>query len=62
MYNLDVYCGKYDSYIILNFSTGDIDKNIENLLNILKPVKKDSKILKTNNSVVNINKDEELII
>jgi hypothetical protein len=29
----------------------DIDKDIENLLNILKP-KKDSKILKTNNSVL----------
>jgi hypothetical protein len=61
MYNLDVYCGKYDSYIIL-FLRVICDKSIENLLNILKPVKKDSKILKTIIDVVNINKDEELLI
>jgi hypothetical protein len=33
MYNLDVYCGKYDSYNNIKFLTGDID-SIENLLNI----------------------------
>jgi hypothetical protein len=48
MYNLDVYCGKYDSYIILNFLTGDIDKH-RKLIKYSEAIKKDSKILKTNN-------------
>jgi hypothetical protein len=26
MYNLDVYCGKYDSYNNIKFLTGDIDR------------------------------------
>jgi hypothetical protein len=55
MYNLDVYCGKYDNYTNIKFLTGDIDKDIDKLLEIIKPVKKDSKVLNTN-------KDEELII
>jgi hypothetical protein len=39
MHNLDVYCGKYDDYENITFLTGDIDKDCENLLSILKPYK-----------------------
>lgn len=39
LHNLDVYCGKYNDYENITFLTGDIDKDSENLLNILKPYK-----------------------
>jgi hypothetical protein len=35
MYNLDVYCGKYDNYENITFLTGDLKQDSENLLNIL---------------------------
>ena len=35
MYNLDVYCGKYDKYNNITFLTGDIDTDINNLKKIL---------------------------
>jgi len=39
MYNLDVYCGKYDNYDNITFLTGDVKKDAEKLLEILKPNK-----------------------
>jgi hypothetical protein len=39
MYNLDVYCGKYDNYENITFLTGNIDTDINNLLSILTPHK-----------------------
>lgn len=36
MYNLDVYCGKYNEYTNITFLTGDIDTDINNLKKILK--------------------------
>jgi len=39
MYNLDVYCGKYDNYENITFLTGNIDTDISNLLSILNPHK-----------------------
>ena len=35
MYNLDVYCGKYDKYENITYLTGDIDTDINNLKKIL---------------------------
>ena len=35
MYNLDVYCGKYDKYENITYLTGDIDTDITNLKKIL---------------------------
>lgn len=35
MYNLDVYCGKYDKYKNITYLTGDIDTDINNLKKIL---------------------------
>jgi FkbM family methyltransferase len=35
MYNLDVYCGKYDEYKNITYLTGDIDTDINNLKKIL---------------------------
>ncbi len=69
MYNLDVYCGKYDSYNNIKYLTGDIEKDIENLLEILKPEKignysKDYsyKVEEVKVEEIKVNKDEELII
>lgn len=39
MYNLDVYCGKYNNYENITFLTGNIDTDISNLLSILNPHK-----------------------
>jgi hypothetical protein len=39
MYNLDVYCGKYDNYENITFLTGNVDTDISNLLSILNPRK-----------------------
>jgi hypothetical protein len=39
MYNLDVYCGKYDKYENITFLTGDINIDTSNLLSILNPYK-----------------------
>jgi len=39
MYNLDVYCGKYNNYDNITFLTGDLDTDCENLLSILHPTK-----------------------
>lgn len=36
MYNLDVYCGKYDKYDNITFLTGDIETDINNIKKILK--------------------------
>jgi FkbM family methyltransferase len=36
MYNLDVYCGKYDKLPQVTFLTGDIDKDINNMMDVLK--------------------------
>ena len=35
MYNLDVYCGKYDEYENITYLTGDIETDTKNLLKIL---------------------------
>jgi FkbM family methyltransferase len=35
MYNLDVYCGKYDEYKNITYLTGDIETDINNLKQIL---------------------------
>jgi len=35
MYNLDVYCGKYDEYENITYLTGDIEVDTKNLLKIL---------------------------
>jgi FkbM family methyltransferase len=35
MYNLDVYCGKYDEYNNITYLTGDIETDINNLKQIL---------------------------
>lgn len=37
MYDLDVYCGKYDNEETITFLTGDLIKDTENLINILNP-------------------------
>jgi glycosyltransferase involved in cell wall biosynthesis len=39
MYNLDVYCGKYNNEETITFLTGDLDTDVNNLLEILKPEK-----------------------
>jgi FkbM family methyltransferase len=36
MYNLDVYCGKYDKLPQVTFLTGDIDKDVNNMMDVLK--------------------------
>ena len=35
MYNLDVYCGKYDKLPQVKFLTGDIDNDVTNMMDIL---------------------------
>jgi len=35
MYNLDVYCGKYDKLPQVTFLTGDIDKDVNNMMDVL---------------------------
>ena len=35
MYNLDVYCGKYDKLPQVKFLTGDIDNDVNNMMDIL---------------------------
>jgi hypothetical protein len=55
MYNLDVYCSKYDNYENISFITGDIEKDIEILLRIIKPEK-------INDSYENIEESEGIII
>lgn len=37
MYNLDVYCGKYNNEESITFLTGDLQKDAENLINTLNP-------------------------
>lgn len=39
MFNLDVYCGKYDKEPNINFLTGDLYEDSKNILDILKPEK-----------------------
>ena len=39
MYNLDVYCGKYDKYENITFLTGDINHDSTKLLSLLNPYK-----------------------
>lgn len=39
MYDLDVYCGKYNNEETITFLTGDIDTDVNNMLDILKPEK-----------------------
>jgi hypothetical protein len=39
MFNLDVYCGKYDEYENVNYLTGNIDQDTEKILKILNPEK-----------------------
>ena len=39
LYNLDVYCGKYNNEETITFLTGDLDTDVNNLLEILKPEK-----------------------
>ena len=36
MYNLDVYCGKYDKLPQVKFLNGDIDNDVNNMMDILK--------------------------
>jgi FkbM family methyltransferase len=35
MYNLDVYCGKYDKLPQVTFLTGDIDNDVNNMMDVL---------------------------
>jgi hypothetical protein len=37
MYNLDVYCGKYDNYDNISFLTGDIETDTNKLVELLNP-------------------------
>jgi len=39
MHNLDVYCGKYNNYDNITFLTGDVNKDSQKLLELLKPYK-----------------------
>jgi len=39
MFNLDVYCGKYDEYENITYLTGDIEKDTQLILDIVKPEK-----------------------
>jgi glycosyltransferase involved in cell wall biosynthesis len=39
MFNLDVYCGKYDNNPNIDFLTGDLDKDTQLLIKFLKPEK-----------------------
>jgi hypothetical protein len=39
MYNLDVYCGKYNNEESITFLTGDLKKDAENMISILNPEK-----------------------
>lgn len=38
MYNLDVYCGKYDKLPQVTFLTGNIDEDVNNMVDVLNPV------------------------
>ena len=40
MYNLDVYCGKYNKHENITFLTGNIDEDTKNLISVLNPEKK----------------------
>jgi len=48
MYNLDVYCNKYNNMDHVTLLTGDVDRDVDNLFNIL--------------NVSKVNPDEELIV
>jgi len=48
MYNLDVYCNKYNNMENITYLTGDVDKDVENMKNLLDMSKE--------------NLDEELIV
>ena len=51
MYNLDVYCGKYNTEESITFLTGDIETDVKNMVIALKPEK-----------MLNIEDDELIII
>lgn len=51
MYDLDVYCGKYNTEETITFLTGDIETDVKNMLEILKPEK-----------MLDFNEDELIII
>lgn len=51
MYNLDVYCGKYNNEESITFLTGDLQKDADNLIDILKP-----------ETIRDLNDDELIII
>lgn len=36
MFNLDVYCGKYDDFENITFLTGDVDRDIQMIINLFK--------------------------
>lgn len=40
MFNLDVYCGKYNEYSNINWLTGNIEDDANSILSVLKPNKK----------------------
>ena len=54
MYNLEVYCGKYNDKESITFLTGDLKQDSENLLNILG--------LEINNNLLSHENDDEAII
>lgn len=53
MFNLDVYCGKYNKYENISFLTGDVDVDAKKIVEMLNPNTKDKEM---------INEDELVII